>query len=284
MGALDAFSKAFSLVAENRGAYLLVLVVFLALAILNSALFPGIRGGAVPREEILPDVVFEKHGMTHESTDELVRYVEIRLLWILIVAIVLAFVEYSIVRTYFLSLDGKEYSISELIAEALPKIPVMIIVNILAYLTGILVALVPALVMIVGGLTLNPFLAFFGLVLVLLVIPILITYYPLVVATYVDTGNLGAFIEALGLVFRRLPSSLGYGLLTILLAFGVSIVMAPLVLPFTLSSEPSVLVISLLEAPFEAFFVCFLLAGGVLLYKEFKGIEEIEERTEEPVY
>ena len=284
MGALDAFSKAFSLVAENKGIYLLVLLVFLALAILNSALFPEVNVETAQREEVLPNVFFEEHGMTHASTDELVRYAETHLLWILIVALALAFVEYSIVKAYFLSVDGEEYSISELITEALPKVPAMIVMNVLAYLTGVLVALVPALVMIVGGLTMSPFLAFFGLVLVLLVIPILITYYSLVVATYVDTENIGAFVEALQLVFRMLPSSLGYGLLVILLSFGVAIVMAPFVLPFAMSSVPSVLMINILEAPFEAFLVCFILAGGVLLYRDFKESEGIEERIEEPVY
>ncbi len=277
MGALDAFSKAFSLVAENKRVYVLVLVVFIAISFLGF-LFPAQTSGLPLKEHLSSDVIFEEYGTT--SRTALVHDLELSLLKLFITILALSLVEYSAVKAYFLSADEEEYSLKELITEALPKIPGVIIVNILAYLTALLVAVVPVGIIILGAVFLSAGVALLGVFLLFAMIPVLLTFFAIVVPAYVETGDIGAFVEALGLTFRRLPSSFGYGVLIILLGFAVAIAMTPIILPLTMTTVNPV-IIDLAGAPFDAFLVCFLWAGGVLLYRDFKGIKG---RKEEFLY
>ncbi|NJE55218.1 hypothetical protein E3E28_08370 [Thermococcus sp. 21S9] len=277
MGALDAFSKAFSLVAENKRVYFLVLVAFIVVAFLGF-LFPSQTSGLPVKEHLSSNVLFEEYGTTSKTT--LIHELELSLLKLFITILVLSLVEYSAVKAYFLSADGEEYSLKELIIEALPKIPGVIIVNILAYLTALLVAVVPVGIIILGAVFLSAGVALLGVFLLFAMIPVLLTFFAIVVPAYVETGNIGAFVEALRLTFRRLPSSFGYGVLIILLGFAVAIAMTPIILPLTMTTANPV-IIDLAGAPFDAFLVCFLWAGGVLLYRNFKGIKG---RKEEFLY
>ncbi|GAB6135629.1 hypothetical protein JCM16307_11780 [Thermococcus prieurii] len=279
MGALDAFSKAFSLVAENKRVYVLVLVAFIAVSLL-SLLLPSQAGELPIKEHFSSNVIFEEYGTTHTSSTALIHDLKVSLLELFIAVVVLSLVEYSVVKAYFLSLEDEEYSLLELLTEAVPRIPAVIVVNILTYITALLVAAIPFVLLLVGAATLNLPIAFLGLLLFFAILPVILTFFVLVVPAYVETGSIGAFVEALGLTFRRLPSSFGYGVLIILLGFAVAIAMTPIILPLMMTTANPV-IIDLAGAPFDAFLVCFLWAGGVLLYRDFKGIKG---RKEEFLY
>ncbi|WP_167728544.1 hypothetical protein [Thermococcus sp. 9N3] len=279
MGALDAFSKAFSLVAENKRAYLLVLVALLLLSVLSFSQFTH-SNEAIVREKAYSNVLFEEYGTTSASPDALIHELEASLLELFITVIVLSLVEYSVVKAYFLSLEDEDYSLLELLTEAVPRIPAVILVNILAYITALLVAAIPLVLLLVGAATLNLPIAFFGLLLFFAILPVILTFFVLVVPAYVESEGIGAFVEAFGLTFKNLLSSFGYGVLSFILAFGLALLMAPLLIPFMLSNA-NPLVIAVVEAPFKALFVCFLWVGGVLLYRDFKGIKG---RKEEFLY
>ena len=277
MGALDAFSGAFSLVAENKRVYLLVLVAMLILSIPSFSSHHSNR--IIVRERMSPNVIFEEYGTTSTLTDALIRELKASLLEMLMNLIVLSLVGYSAVKAYLLSTGGEEYSLPELITEALLRIPAVIVVNILAYLTALLTAALPIGVIILGAVSSKAGIAFLGLFLLLATVPILLTYFALVVPAYVESKSIGAFVDALGLTIKNLPTSLGYGILVVLLTLGISILMTPLTLPLAKGGVNPALM-ALIEAPFETFIVCFLWAGGVLLYKDLK----VRGREEEFLY
>ncbi|GEM_PF-4228867 len=279
MGALDAFSKAFSLVAENKRAYLIVLVAFLLLSVLSFSQFTH-SNKAIVREKAYPNVLFEEYGTTSASPDSMIHELEASLLELFITVVVLSLVEYSVIKVYFLSLEDEDYSLLELLLEAVPRIPAVILVNILAYITALLVEAIPLVLLLVGAATLNSPIAFFGLLLFFAILPVILTFFALVIPAYVESESIGAFVEAFGLTFKNLPSSFGYGVLSFILAFGLALLMAPLLIPFMLSNA-NPLVIAVVEAPLKALFVCLLWAGGVLLYRDFKGIKG---RKEEFLY
>ncbi|WP_297065310.1 hypothetical protein [Thermococcus sp.] len=267
MGALDAFSKAFSLVVENKGVYLLILSALLVVSVVQ-LIFPVNHPSSVARTHVLGNVIFENYGAVSEK--DFINSLEISFTKLLVFVIVLSFVEYTAVKAYWLSVLGENYSPNSLFGEALPRIPGVVLVNLLAYLVSILLAIVPLGLILLGALTMSPFILLLGVAMFFALIPVVLTYYSLVVPAYIETGNVGAAIEALGLTFRHLLSALGYGLLAVLFGFTLSLLMAPFVLPLSISGV-NPLVIMLLEAPFKAFFVAFLWAGGTFLYLELRG-------------
>ncbi len=282
MGALDAFSKAFSLVAENKKVYVLVLVTFIGLNLLNFGLFVHINAGistsSSVKETMPPSVLFKEYGSTSHET--VIPKFEYLLLSLLVAIMVLSLVEYSVVKAYYLSTEGKSYSFLGLIEEGLRKILGVIAVNLLAYLVVAVIVLIPVGILLIGSVTLNIPLVFVGLFILVALIPVLITYFSLVVPAYVETERIGVFLDALKLTFRHFLSSFGYGVLVIVLAFAVAIAMTPVLLLVTLAGAGP-LWATLIEAPFDAFLTCFLWAGGVFLYRDFKGIEG---RKEEFLY
>ncbi|WP_297534455.1 hypothetical protein [Thermococcus sp.] len=277
MGALDAFSKAFSLVGDNKRIYFLVLGVTLFLNALNTFLFRS--SNQVPiHENISSNVIFEQYGARPETF--LTHDVRFVLLKLLITIVLLSFVQYSSVKAYFLSLEDKEYSMSQLFVSALVKVPAVILINLLAYVVTLVFIVVPVAVLLFGVVTLSLGVIFLGILLFFLVFPLVLTFFALVIPAYVETEKVSAFIEALKLTLENLASSFGYGILILLLGIGVGILTAPFVaVSIALSANP--LVLALVEAPFNAFLVCFLWASGVLLYRDFKGIKG---RKEEFLY
>ncbi len=266
MGALDAFSKAFSLVAEDKGVYLLILSALLVVSAVQ-LIFPVNHSSNISRTHVFGNVIFENYGAVSE--ENFINSLEVSLLRLLVFVIVLSFVEYTAVKAYWLSVLGESYSLNSLFGEALSRIPGVILVNLLAYLVSILLVIIPLGLILLGALTMSPLMALLGVAIFFALIPVVLTYYSFVVPAYMETGNIGAPIEAMGLTFRHLPSAFGYGLLAILFGFALSLLMAPFVLPLSISGA-NPFVVMLLEAPFKAFFVAFLWAGGTFLYLELR--------------
>ncbi len=277
MGALDAFSKAFSLVAENKGVYLLILLALLVFSAVQ-LIFPANHPSGIAGTQVFGNVIFENYGTVSE--ENFINSLEVSLLRLLVFVIVLSFVEYTAVKAYWLSVLGESYSLNSLFGEALSRIPGVILVNILAYLVSILLMIIPLVLILFGAFTMSPLIFLLGVAIFFALIPVVLTYYPFVVPAYVETGNIGASIGAMGLTFGHLPRAFGYGLLAILFGFALSLLMTPFVLPLSISGT-NPLVIMLLEAPFKAFFVAFLWAGGTFLYLELRGFIR---KGEEPLY
>jgi hypothetical protein len=183
----------------------------------------------IVKEQVSPNIFFEEYGFT--SVNSIVQSIELSLLRSFITVLVLSLIEYSAVKAYYLSVRGEVYSLVPLLREALSKIPGVVLVNVLAYLTSFLLGVVPLGITVVGALTLSPVLALLGVLVLLAIFPVVLTFFALVVPAYVEANNIGTFVEALGLTFKNLPSSLGYGILIVLLGFAVAIVMAPFLLP-----------------------------------------------------
>ncbi|WP_297550725.1 hypothetical protein [Thermococcus sp.] len=152
--------------------------------------------------------------------------------------------------------------------------------NILAYLVSILLVIIPLGLILFGAFTMSPLIFLLGVAIFFAIVLVVFAYYSLVVPAYIKREDILAFVEALWLTFRYLPSTLGYGLLAILFGFALSLLMTPFVLPLSISGT-NPFVIMLLEAPFKAFFVAFLWAGGTFLYLELRGFIR---KGEEPLY
>ena len=271
MGALDAFSKAFSLVTKNKKACFLVIIAYIAMALMVFIL-PAPAGGTAGEHTT---IIFEEYGAP--SAGSIFHDLKQFLLGLFITVLILSLVEYTVVKAYYLSVIGEKYSLATLLWEALPRIPAVILIKVLAYLTSFIIGAIPLGLTIIGALTISPALSLLGVSILLLIIPVVLTFFALVVPSYLQVNGVGAIVEAFQITIRNIPSSFGYGVLFLLLSFTVSIGMVPLLIPLIISNA-SPLTITLLEVPFKAFLTCFLWAGGVLLYLDFK---EINERKEE---
>jgi hypothetical protein len=277
MGALDTFSRAFSVVAENKRLYALVLATLLIASLIGWTL--GLA--SISNEKALEhnvekrgNVVITEYGSTIPSEDA--TLVVKALLYLLLIVVALSTVQYGVIKGFNRSLSGEEYSLEELLVAGLKHVPGVIILNVMGLLLVLVVVFGFVVILALLALIIPP-LAIAGALLLLVFIPMAITYFTILVPAYVETEKISVFIDAFKLVMKNVRSSIGFGLLLLLLILGVAMVMTPVVAILTLASSTNSIVVSLVEAPFTAFIEVFSWAAGLLLYHDFIGTKRKEE-------
>ncbi|WP_297506710.1 hypothetical protein [Thermococcus sp.] len=278
MGALHAFSTAFSLVSGEKKAYAVILIAVLILIPLGTALGLSSDEGQVFKETRMGNVTFEEYG-AKELSNTLVENLRNLLIYSLIALVLFSSIQYGVTKAYILFSRGEEYSMGELLLEGLKHFPGVIVVNILGYLSLMLLSAIPIGMVITGAVVGEKglVLLLLGVALIIAIIPFGIAFSAILVPAYIEEGNVGAFLTALTLALRNFLSSIGLGVLLLLLLLGVSVVLAPILLLAYLAMPGSTALASVVIAPFDAFIVAFIWASGVVFYTDLKGKEREKE-------
>jgi hypothetical protein len=271
MGAITAFSRAFSLVGSNKNAYFALLLILLIVLPIGTYLSPSV---GTPRKTATNGVIFEEYGALG-TEEELLWNAKTILVYTLLSILILSAVQYGITKVYMLALDGEKCPLGELLLEGIPLIPGVIAVNVLAYILLMLISLLPAGLILAGSLTVphGIFLILIGIFVLFFLLPFGVSFFSMVVPAYVEEKSVSAVMEALNLAISNPWSSLGFGILVLLLVLAGAVVMSPFMLLVELLS-PSPVFVSFVEAPFDAFIIAFLWAGGASLYRELKEDKE----------
>ena len=281
MGAIDAFSKAFSLVSENKSLYVPLLLAMLLLSLFGWAIGLTSLPNHEPVEKVSGSgsVIFEEYGsVMPEIGEELVAKL---LVYLILALIVLSALQYGVVKGFKLSLELRDYSLGELISDGIRHAPGVILVNLLGGLLFLVVFAGVALLIVGIALVVPPLAVLLGVLMILALLPLAIAYFSILVPAYVEEGELSVFVHSLHLVLRNPLPSMGFGLLMLLFAVAVGIAMAPLTAIAKITTNNG-LVVSLIEAPFNAFIQFYTLAAGLLFYRELAG--NGEETPEELFY
>ncbi|WP_297499412.1 hypothetical protein [Thermococcus sp.] len=277
MGAIHAFSAAFSLVSGEKKVYAVILVAVLILIPLGTVLGLSSSEGPAFKETQMGNVTFEEYG-ARELGNTLLENLRNLLIYSLITLVLFSSIQYGVTKAYILFSRGEEYSMGELLFEGLKHFPGVIAVNILGYLSLTLISAVPIGIIIAGAIAgeKGTIMALIGMLLFLAIIPFGIAFSAMLVPAYIEEGSVGAFLTALELALKNILSSMGLGILLLLLLLGVSVVVTPLLVLGYAAMPGNTALASVVIAPFDAFMVAFIWASGVVLYTDVREKEREE--------
>ena len=284
MGAVDAFSKTFTLVIQNKKLYLLPLMMSLILAPLSAYMLdnnPLLQNTILQANQTHSgDVIIEEHGSLAEETAVAGKFLRILAVYAVVALILSSIFQYSVIKGVITSLTEPEYPLSGLVIEGLKHFPGVLILNFIFTLIALLLAVLPILLLglgvISGGAGL--ILVLLGLLLLVLVAVLSVSLTVLPVPIYVERGSLGSAFEALSLIFSNLKTSMAFGLLTFIVLIAIEVAAAPIamVTQAAASKEVAAYISALAQAPLDALLYFFIWAAGVALYKELKRMEDLK--------
>jgi len=288
MGAIDAFTNAFSLVLKNKRLYLLVLAMSLMMAPLGAYLIPSDIGYEYNQTSMQKgNVIIEEYG-TPIGEDEIGMIMELLkglAIYSVIAIIVGAIFEYGVTKGIFMHIKGEEYSLTDILMDGLRHFPGVILIN-FVYGLIMIVFIALAAIPIALGAVLMPagiVLVFLGLLLMLFVLAFTVGLSALAIPFYVDRGSIGAAFEAFGVAFRNVISTTGFGVLLGVGVVAIMMVTSPIafVTQMALPENIAPYVSAFLQTPFDALLYLFLWAAGVAFYKEIQRMEELKKVDEE---
>ncbi|NJE09918.1 hypothetical protein [Thermococcus sp. MAR1] len=288
MGAVDAFTNAFSLVLKNKRLYLLVLLMSFMMAPLGAYLIPGEVNYEYNQTSIQKgNVIIEEYGTPIGGTEMevLMDLLKGLAVYSLIALIVGAIFEYGVTKGIFMHLKGEEYSLGGLLIEGLKHFPGVILVN-FVYGIIMLVFIGVVTIPIVLGVVLAPagiVLVLIGLLMMLVVLAFTVGLSSLAIPFYVEGGSIGAAFEAFGLAFRNVRSTVGFGALLGVGTIAIMMVASPIafVTQIAIPENIAPYVSAFLQAPFDALLYVFIWTAGVAFYRELQRMEELKKVDEE---
>ncbi|WP_456394664.1 hypothetical protein [Thermococcus sp.] len=297
MGAIDAFSKTITMMTSHRNLILLIMVFTLILAPISTYLVgnaPELSLNQTQTAQKQGNVIFEEHGSTFPEKDieALKSYLPRLLLYALLVSLLMAAVQYAVIKGAHMVTRGEEYSLRSLLSEGFRHLLQVFAVNLIFGIIAAIIIFLPLMLIIipvaVGALSGTGGVLLFGIFLILMVeffvALFIMGLLSMTVPLYVVKGNIGAAFEAFGLAFRNIPSTLGFGALLIVGVLVISMIMAPFSMMAALISPGwlGMLISALLEAPFQALIYALLWIGGLEFYLELeKKREEVDLLLEE---
>ncbi|NJE75614.1 hypothetical protein [Thermococcus sp. ES12] len=288
MGAIDAFTEAFSLVIKNKKLYLLVLLMSLTMAPLGAYLIPSDIGYEYNQTSMQRgNVIIEEYGtpIGEDTMDMLVEILKGLAIYSVVAIIVGAIFEYGVTKGIFMQIEGKEYSLAGILMEGLKHFPGVILINFIYGLIMIVFISVAAIPIVLGVIMMPAgiVLVFLGLLLMLGVLAFTLGLSTLAIPFYVDRGNVGAAFEAFGVAFRNVLSTTGFGVLLGVGVLAIITVASPIafVTQMALPENVAPYVSAFLQAPFDALLYMFVWAGGVAFYREIQRMEELKKVDEE---
>ncbi|WP_457750970.1 hypothetical protein [Thermococcus sp.] len=291
MGAIDAFTRTFSLILKNKRLYILTLIMALVLAPIASYLISN-EIGTLPvfnqtynQNNTVGGVIIEEHGATvGEKTGAILDLLKRLAIYGIIALVVGSIFEYAVTKGLLLEPEEK-VSLGRLMIEGLRHFPGVVVVNIVYGLLVLVFIGISAIPIVIGALTLpaGAVLILIGLLLLIFVTAFVVGLSSLAIPAYVKNGSIGGAFEGIGLAFRNVLSSAGFGFLLMVGVFAVSIASSPItfVVHYTVSGDIAAYVSAFLQAPFDALMSLFLWAGGVAFYTELKKKEELKKVDEE---
>lgn len=294
MGAIDAFSKTITMITSHRKLVLLIMVFTLILAPISTYLVgnaPELNLNQTQTTQKQGNVIFEEHGSTFPEKDieALKSYLPRLLLYALLVSLLMAAVQYAVIKGAYMATRGEEYALGSLLSEGFRNLPQVFVINLIFGIIAVVVILLPLMLIIIpiaaGALSGTGSVLIFGIFLMLIVeffvALFIMGLLSMTVPLYVVKGSIGAAFEAFSLAFRNMLSTLGFGALLMVGVLVVSMIMAP----FSMMAAvifPGMLISALLEAPFQALIYAILWIGGLEFYLELeKKREEVDLLLEE---
>jgi hypothetical protein len=286
MGAVEAFSRTITLITKAKKLYIPIFILTLIIAPLSAYLAPPYLFN--PQNTTVThrgNVIVEEHGVPSEEIDNFKGYIEKIALIAVLVLVLASLIQYGIMKGALEYARNGETKLGKLIMEGLAHFPGVFLINLFYGLLGLVMILLSMVPIGLGFLALSEggfVLVLIGGVLLILVVAFMGVMSLLGVVLYVDKGNFGAAFEAIGIVFKNLKSSTGFGLLLMLAALVVGFVSATVSLFSLAFPEGTAKYVStFLEAPFEALIYEIMWVGGVAFYLELQRREEMKKFEEE---
>ena len=287
MGAIEAFTRSFSLVLANKGLYILALIMALILAPLSAYLIPSsIEYPYQPPTTQRGNVIIEEYGSPIEEGMDLITELLKGLAVFSLISFVLAAIfEYAVTKGVLLYVNGESYRLTELLSEGLRHFPMVVLINFIYTLLMFVFVGIGAIPIIIGAFTLprGAILIFLGIFLLIGALVFVAGLSVLPVPLYVDKGTFSASFEAIGIAFRNVYSTLGFGALIGIASLGIAIVASPIafITEIALPENIAPYVSAFLQAPFNALLYVFIWTAGVSFYKELQRMEELKRADEE---
>ena len=290
MGAIEAFTRTFSLLLKNKRLYILTLIMALVLAPIAAYLVPSDVGNLpIFNQSYVQNnttgIIIEEHGATvGEDTTVILELLKRLAVYVMIALVISSIFEYAVTKGLLLEPEEKE-SLGRLLLDGLKHFPGVIIVNLVYTLLVLVVIGISAIPIVIGAMTLpaGAILILIGLLLLVFIAAFAVGLSSLAIPAYVKNGSIGGAFEGFGLAFRNVLSSTGFGFLLMIGVFAISLASSPLsfLVHYTVPGELAPYVSALLQAPFDALMSLFLWTGGVAFYTELKKKEELEKVDEE---
>jgi len=290
MGAMDAFTRTFSLILKNKRLYLLTLIMALVLAPVSAYFIPDDLGNLPLFNQTYTQnnstgVIIEEHGAgVGEDTAAVMNLLKRVALYGIIALILSSIFEYAVTEGLLLGPE-ENASLGRLLIDGLKHFPGVIIVNLIYMLFVLIFIGISAVPIVVGAMTLpaGSVLIVLGIFLLLFVMAFVVGLSSLAIPAYVKNGSISGAFEGFGLAFRNVLSSAGFGLLLIVGLFVISMAASPITLlvHYVVSGDTAAYLSAFLQAPFDALIYLFVWAGGVAFYTELKKKEELEKLDEE---
>lgn len=287
MGAIEAFTKAFSIILENRKLYVLTLILALTLAPLGAYTLSG----KVPLENNATavhsgSVIFEEYGSpAEENGGALIGFFERLMVYVLVALVVASIFEYGVVKGGLMHIEGRDAGIGTLLGEGLRRFPAVFLINLIYAFIGLAILSIGLIPMVIGLMTMpgGAVLVFLGLVLLLVLGAFTLGLSLLPVPTYVEEGNFGAAFKAIGMSTGNALTTIGFGFLVMVAVLGISAVSGPITFltQMLVGGKTGEYVSAFLQAPFTALLYEFLWVSGAAFYKELKKREELKKVDEE---
>ncbi|ANF23075.1 hypothetical protein [Thermococcus piezophilus] len=284
MGAIDAFSRTFSIVLANKKLYLFVLIMTLILAPLSVYVIPQDFEYTYNQTSIQRgDVIVVEYGtpIAEDEAEVMVKLLAGLAVYFLVSVLLSSAFQYGTTKGVLQYLKGEDYSLEELLKDGFKHFPGVLAINIvfgLIVAVFIVIAIIPIGVGALIGLPVGWILIFLGVLLFFAVLAFSIGLTSLPVPLYVERKNLGAAFEAFGLVFRNVFSTIGFGVLMTIAVMGIVIIASPLafIIQLTVPENITPYVSAFVQAPLDALMYLFLWTGGVAFYKELQRMEDIK--------
>ncbi|WP_297438821.1 hypothetical protein [Thermococcus sp.] len=284
MGAMDAFSRTFTLVIQNKKLYLLPLVMSLILAPLSAYMVgnsPFLQNNPLQSNQTHSgDVIIEEHGSLAGETTHMSEFLKILAIYGVIALVLSSIFQYSVIKGLLKSSTDSEYSLFELAVDGIKHFPGVLILNLIFTLISLLLVALPLLLVgigvILGGAGL--ILVILGLLLLILVATLSLSLTVLPVPIYAEKGSLGPAFEALGFIYSNMKTAMVFGLLIFMILMAIEVAAAPIsmITQITASKEVSMYVSALAQAPLDALLYFFVWSAGVALYRELRRLEDLK--------
>ncbi len=292
MGAIDAFSNTITMITSHKNLVLLIMVFALILAPISTYLIgnaPELNFNQTQTIQKQGNVIFEEHGSTFPEKDieSLRSYLPKLLLYALIASLLMAAVQYAVIKGSYMVANGEEYSLGGLISEGFRHLLQVFVINLIFGAIALIIILLPLMLILIpvgaGALsgTAGIIVAgiFFVLVIEFFVVIFMMGLLSMTVPLYVIKGNIGAAFEAFSLAFRNILSTFGFGALLLIGVLVISMIMAPFSMMAAMISSgwSKMLVSALIEAPFQALIYAIMWIGGLEFYLELEKKDKGED-------
>ncbi len=292
MGAIDAFSNTITMITSHKNLVLLIMIFTLILAPISTYLVgnaPQLNFNQSQTMQKQGNVIFEEHGSTFPEKDieALKSYLPKLLLYALIVSILMAAVQYAVIKGSYMVTKGEGYSLGELISEGFRHFLQVFIINLTFGAIALVIIVLPLMLILIpiaaGALSNTAGIViagiFFVLVIEFFVVIFMMGLLSMTVPLYVVKGSIGAAFEAFGLAFRNMISTFGFGVLLLIGILVISMIMAPFSMLAAMISNglPRMLISALIEAPFQALIYAIMWIGGLEFYLELEKKDKGED-------